>query len=74
MPDASTIERIEVLRGPAAMLYGRSDPGGTFNIVSKQPQVSAAPCWAARSTAKACVAALWTPLVRWTSRPTSPTA
>ncbi|WP_296269864.1 TonB-dependent siderophore receptor [Pseudomonas sp. UBA6323] len=38
MPDASTIERIEVLRGPAAMLYGRSDPGGTFNIVSKQPQ------------------------------------
>jgi iron complex outermembrane receptor protein len=38
MPDASTLERIEVLRGPAAMLYGRSDPGGTFNIVSKQPQ------------------------------------
>ena len=38
MPDASSIERIEVLRGPAAMLYGRSDPGGTFNIVTKQPQ------------------------------------
>jgi len=38
MPDASTLERIEVLRGPAAMLYGRGDPGGTFNIVSKQPQ------------------------------------
>jgi iron complex outermembrane receptor protein len=38
MPDASTIERIEVLRGPASMLYGRGDPGGTFNIVSKQPQ------------------------------------
>ena len=38
MPDASTIERIEVLRGPAAMLYGRSAPGGTVNIVSKQPQ------------------------------------
>lgn len=38
MPDAATIERIEVLRGPAAMLYGRGDPGGTFNIVSKQPQ------------------------------------
>lgn len=38
MPDASTIERIEVLCGPAAMLYGRSDPGGIFNILSKQPQ------------------------------------
>ncbi|BAP78379.1 TonB-dependent siderophore receptor [Pseudomonas sp. MT-1] len=38
MPDAATIERIEVLRGPASMLYGRGDPGGTFNIVSKQPQ------------------------------------
>ncbi|MCQ2047490.1 TonB-dependent siderophore receptor [Stutzerimonas stutzeri] len=38
MPDASTLERIEVLRGPASMLYGRGDPGGTFNIVSKQPQ------------------------------------
>ncbi|MGM3388251.1 TonB-dependent siderophore receptor [Stutzerimonas stutzeri] len=39
MPDASTLERIEVLRGPASMLYGRGDPGGTFNIVSKQPQM-----------------------------------
>lgn len=38
MPDANTLERIEVLRGPASMLYGRGDPGGTFNIVSKQPQ------------------------------------
>ncbi|KQQ59920.1 TonB-dependent receptor [Pseudomonas sp. Leaf127] len=37
MPDANTIERLEVLRGPAATLYGRSDPGGTFNVVSKQP-------------------------------------
>src|SRR3546814_871859 len=38
MPDANTLERIELLRGPASMLYGRGDPGGTFNIVSKQPQ------------------------------------
>lgn len=37
MPDASTIERLEVLRGPATTLYGRGDPGGTFNVVSKQP-------------------------------------
>lgn len=37
-PDANTIERIDILRGPAATLYGRGDPGGTFNVVSKQPQ------------------------------------
>ncbi|MDH4869625.1 TonB-dependent siderophore receptor [Pseudomonas sp. BN515] len=38
-PDASGIERIEVLKGPAASLYGRGDPGGTVNIVTKKPQV-----------------------------------
>ena len=34
VPDLFFYERLEVLRGPAAMLYGRSDPGGTFNIGS----------------------------------------
>ncbi|QWA31266.1 TonB-dependent siderophore receptor [Pseudomonas sp. RC3H12] len=37
-PDTSGIERIEVLKGPAASLYGRGDPGGLVNIVSKRPQ------------------------------------
>ncbi|SFO97737.1 TonB-dependent siderophore receptor [Pseudomonas borbori] len=37
-PDAYTIERLEVLRGPASALYGRGDPGGTFNVVTKRPQ------------------------------------
>lgn len=36
-PDANTVERLEILRGPATSLYGRGDPGGTFNVVSKQP-------------------------------------
>ena len=40
-PDAANIERIEVLKGPAASLYGRGDPGGTVNIVSKKPQPQA---------------------------------
>ncbi|WP_271410838.1 TonB-dependent siderophore receptor [Pseudomonas sp. Q1-7] len=40
-PDASGIERIEVLKGPAASLYGRGDPGGTVNIVTKKPQADA---------------------------------
>ena len=32
-------ERIEVLRGPASVLYGLATPGGVVNIVSKRPQV-----------------------------------
>ena len=40
-PDAANIERIEVLKGPAASLYGRGDPGGTVNIVTKKPQPEA---------------------------------
>ncbi|OPA93099.1 TonB-dependent receptor [Pseudomonas fluorescens] len=40
-PDAANIERIEVLKGPAASLYGRGDPGGTVNIVTKKPQPQA---------------------------------
>ena len=37
-PDTSNIERIEVLKGPAASLYGRGDPGGLVNLVTKRPQ------------------------------------
>ena len=36
--DASNIDRIEVLKGPGSALYGRSEPGGTMNIVTKKPQ------------------------------------
>ena len=36
--DPSNVERIDVLKGPASSLYGRGDPGGTLNIVSKRPQ------------------------------------
>jgi iron complex outermembrane receptor protein len=38
-PDANTIDHVDILRGPAATMYGRSDPGGTFNVVTKQPEV-----------------------------------
>ncbi|MEH1843081.1 MAG: TonB-dependent siderophore receptor [Nostoc sp.] len=34
---APNIERIEVLLGPASVLYGIGNPGGTINIVTKQP-------------------------------------
>lgn len=35
--DASNIERIEVLKGPNSALFGRGEPGGTVNIVTKKP-------------------------------------
>lgn len=34
--DPSNIEQIEVLKGPASVLYGRLQPGGMINYVTKQ--------------------------------------
>lgn len=31
------IERVEIMKGPAATLYGNCDPGGTINLVTKKP-------------------------------------
>jgi iron complex outermembrane recepter protein len=36
--DASNVERIEVLKGPNSALFGRGEPGGTVNIVTRKPQ------------------------------------
>lgn len=36
--DASNIDRIEVLKGPNSALFGRGEPGGTVNVVTKKPQ------------------------------------
>jgi iron complex outermembrane receptor protein len=35
--DPWTVERIEVLRGPASVLYGQGAIGGAVNVVSKKP-------------------------------------
>ncbi len=35
--DLAGVERVEVLKGPASVLYGTTDPGGMINIVSKRP-------------------------------------
>jgi iron complex outermembrane receptor protein len=35
--DLSGIEAVEVLKGPRAALFGRGEPGGTVNLVSKRP-------------------------------------
>lgn len=36
-PEIANIERIEVLRGPAAAQFGQIDPGGAVNVVTKKP-------------------------------------
>jgi len=35
--DPANIERVEVLKGPASVLYGQIEPGGVVNYVTKQP-------------------------------------
>lgn len=35
--DTAIIDRIEVLKGPASVLYGRSEPGGIISITTKRP-------------------------------------
>jgi iron complex outermembrane receptor protein len=35
--DTQNLQSIEVLKGPASMLYGRIEPGGLVNLVPKRP-------------------------------------
>lgn len=35
--DLVDAERVEVIKGPASMLFGRGDPGGVINIVTRRP-------------------------------------
>lgn len=35
------LERVEVIKGPASVLYGRSEPGGLVNQVMKRPEDAA---------------------------------
>ncbi|WP_133543454.1 TonB-dependent siderophore receptor [Mesocricetibacter intestinalis] len=37
----ATTETVEVLKGPASVLYGIQDPGGIINVISKKPQQEA---------------------------------
>ena len=40
-PEPYTLERIEVLRGPASVLYGDTSTAGLLNLISKRPQAEA---------------------------------
>ncbi len=35
--DLADVEQLEVLKGPSSVLYGRAQPGGVINLVSKKP-------------------------------------
>ena len=34
----AAVDQVEVLKGPASLLYGIMDPGGVVNVVTKQPE------------------------------------
>ena len=36
-PETANLEQIEVLKGPAAVLFGEIEPGGVINLVTKRP-------------------------------------
>jgi len=38
MPEVSSLEKVEILKGSAAILYGQVAPGGILNMVTKQPR------------------------------------
>jgi iron complex outermembrane receptor protein len=38
MPEINSIERVEVLKGSAAILFGQVAPGGILNMVTKEPK------------------------------------
>lgn len=35
--ETANLESIEVLKGPASIMYGRTEPGGIINLVTKKP-------------------------------------
>jgi iron complex outermembrane receptor protein len=38
--EMSNVESVEVMKGPAAILYGMVEPGGMVNVITKQPLAS----------------------------------
>lgn len=37
-PMMANVDHVEVMKGPASILYGRAEPGGIVNLVMKKPQ------------------------------------
>lgn len=38
--EPNALEQVEVIKGPASVLYGRGAPGGVVNLVSKRPETT----------------------------------
>ena len=36
--DVANLDRVEVIKGPSAILFGRVEPGGIVNFITKRPQ------------------------------------
>ncbi|MCH7383890.1 TonB-dependent siderophore receptor [Acinetobacter dispersus] len=36
----AAVEQVEVLKGPASLLYGIMDPGGVVNVITKKPETA----------------------------------
>ena len=43
--DVGNVERIEVIKGPASVLYGTDALGGVINVISKRPDFAKAEKW-----------------------------
>ncbi|MGJ8580906.1 MAG: TonB-dependent siderophore receptor [Psychromonas sp.] len=41
-PTTANVEKVEILKGPASIMYGQVQPGGLMNIITKKPQEEAA--------------------------------
>ncbi|MEH2298990.1 MAG: TonB-dependent siderophore receptor [Nostoc sp.] len=37
LSEIANVEQVEVLKGPASVLFGQAEPGGIINLVTKQP-------------------------------------
>jgi iron complex outermembrane receptor protein len=42
-PHPYSIEQVEILKGPASVLYGQGSPGGLVNVVTKRPRIDLQP-------------------------------
>jgi iron complex outermembrane receptor protein len=49
-PLTINIDHIEVVKGPASVLYGKAQPGGFVNVVSKRPLETAQQVYSVRGT------------------------
>jgi iron complex outermembrane receptor protein len=59
MPEVSSLEKVEILKGSAAILYGNVAPGGIINMVTKQPKFN----WGGEASMRAGSYDLYKPAV-----------